>query len=148
DLAYAEPILGKEISLDFLDSSPWPVSILDIFLNINQTDFLTYAQYAARNPVRPPSVLLESLHWQPPPDLVQRLSQVRTPSDVSVAVFGTHATLSLEPVDMLTRSQGFFRVKATFFGLEPRWCEILGLCNQGSSTITQLLRAAEGVSAP
>ncbi|CAE7867731.1 unnamed protein product [Symbiodinium microadriaticum] len=144
DLAYAEPILGKEISLDFLDSSPWPVSILDIFLNINQTDFLTYAQYAARNPVRPPSVPLESLHWQPPPDLVQRLSQIRTPSDVSVAVFGTHATLSLEPVDMLTRSQGFFRVKATFFGLEPRWCEILGLCNQGSSTITQLLRAAEG----
>ncbi|CAE6973173.1 unnamed protein product [Symbiodinium sp. CCMP2592] len=143
DLAYAEPILGKEISLDFLDSSPWPVSILDIFLNINQTEFLTYAQYAAKNPVRPPSVPLESLHWQPPPDLVQRLSQVRTPSDVSVAVFGTHATLSLEPVDMLTRSQGFFRVKATFFGLEPRWCEILGLCNQGSSTITQLLRAAE-----
>eukprot|EP00439_Symbiodinium_sp_Y106_P039649 s2576_g4.t2 len=143
DLAYAEPILGKEISLDFLDSSPWPVSILDIFLNINQTDFLTYAQYAAKNPVRPAFVPLESLHWQPPPDLVQRLSQVRTPSDVSVAVFGTHATLSLEPVDMLTRSQGFFRVKATFFGLEPRWCEILGLCNQGSSAITQLLRAAE-----
>ncbi|OLP87388.1 hypothetical protein AK812_SmicGene31391 [Symbiodinium microadriaticum] len=103
---------GVRISLDFLDSSPWPVSILDIFLNINQTDFLTYAswsqtqyvsppdprsvreaQYAARNPVRPPSVPLESLHWQPPPDLVQR---------------------SLEPVDMLTR---FFRVKATFFGL-------------------------------
>ena len=121
------------------------------------------AQYAARNPVRPPSVPLESLHWQPPPDLVQRcrgqktrnlkrlqlqasnrmnspvtflgpeasqtptgistietihsttaysslrfrkpgrqalesesgcrLSQIRTPSDVSVAVFGTHATL-------------------------------------------------------
>lgn len=30
------------ISLDFLDSSPWPISILDIFLNINQTEFLTY----------------------------------------------------------------------------------------------------------
>lgn len=27
------------------------------------------------------------------------------PRDISVAVFGTHATLSLEPVDMLGRSQ-------------------------------------------
>ena len=36
-------VMKPRISLDFLDSSPWPVSILDVFLNINQTEFLTYA---------------------------------------------------------------------------------------------------------
>ncbi|CAJ1425466.1 unnamed protein product [Effrenium voratum] len=143
DFGYVEPILGKEISLDFLDSSPWPVSILDIFLNINQTEFLTYEQYAQKSPVRAPAVPLESLHWQPPADLPQRLSRKPPAAEIGVAVFGTHATLSLEPVDMLGRAQGSFKLKATFFGLEPRWCKILGLCNLGDPGVTQLLRAAE-----
>eukprot|EP00435_Cladocopium_sp_Y103_P046641 s1989_g13.t1 len=143
DLAYIEPILGKEISLDFLDSSPWPISILDVFLNINQTEFLTYEQYASRNPVRAPAVSLESIHWQMPADIMERLARQATPRDISVAVFGTHATLSLEPVDMLGRSQKIFKLKATFFGVEPRWCEILGLCDLGDSGVTRLLRAAE-----
>lgn len=143
DLAYIEPILGKEISLDFLDSSPWPISILDVFLNINQTEFLTYEQYASKNSVRAPAVPLESIHWQMPADIMERLARQATPRDISVAVFGTHATLSLEPVDMLGRSQKIFKLKATFFGVEPRWCEILGLCDLGDSGVTRLLRAAE-----
>eukprot|EP00439_Symbiodinium_sp_Y106_P073808 s1310_g13.t19 len=38
DFKYATTVLGKEGSMDFLDSSPWPVSIIDAFININQTD--------------------------------------------------------------------------------------------------------------
>ncbi|CAK9084833.1 unnamed protein product [Durusdinium trenchii] len=148
DLSYIEPILGKEISLDYLDSSPWPISILDVFLNINQTEFMTYEQYAAKHPVRAHAVPLESIHWQPPGDIVQRLSgavpaEMAVPAEIAVAVFGTHATLSLEPVDMLGRAQRRFKIKATFFGIEPRWCELLGLCDLGASEVTQLLRKAE-----
>ncbi|CAE7399906.1 unnamed protein product [Symbiodinium natans] len=150
DLSYAEPILGKEkLGQGEKLGLTTPVTEICARRNINQTDFMTYApwcheaQYVSKNPVRPPSVPLESLHWQPPLDLVARLSQPRAKALVQVAVFGTHATLSLEPVDMLKRSQAHFELKATFFGLEPRWCEILGLCDQGSSAITQLLRAAE-----
>ena len=250
------------ISLDFLDSSPWPISILDIFLNINQTEFLTYVtgphlskdifcefqglriercwacglsqmgtdvkwslkfhcrcifcrtcrttqpggslfwmsagssvgsenarcqeQYAQKNPVRPPAVPLESIHWQPPLDIVERhlsiheickyiiylislslsmyifvffkrtslespqnlstakhfsfpnafqylilafhlrteelvaarLSRHESSREISVAVFGTHATLSLEPVDMLGRSQKILRPEWKF----RAWC--------------------------
>ena len=29
-------------------------------------------QYAQKNPVRPPAVPLESIHWQPPLDIVER----------------------------------------------------------------------------
>ena len=57
--------LGKEGSMDFLDSSPWPFSILDAFLNLNESQFLSYAQYAQQKPVTP-RVPLTSLHWQAP----------------------------------------------------------------------------------
>eukprot|EP00929_Paragymnodinium_shiwhaense_P006802 TRINITY_DN110760_c0_g1_i1.p1 TRINITY_DN110760_c0_g1~~TRINITY_DN110760_c0_g1_i1.p1 ORF type:complete len:729 (+),score=93.03 TRINITY_DN110760_c0_g1_i1:60-2246(+) len=140
DLVYIEPILGKEMNLDFLDSSPWPVSILDVFININQTEFQTYAQHSAQNPVRPPAVSLESLHWKVPSE--PKIPTKAMPAQISVAVFGTHATLSLEPVDILSRI-GLLEVKPTFFGVEPRWCKILGMCSLGLAAVTRLLRAAE-----
>ena len=55
--------------------------------------------------MRAPAVPLESIHWQLPEDLPTRLARRPTSRDVAVAVFGTHATLSLEPVDMLNRAQ-------------------------------------------
>eukprot|EP00927_Polykrikos_kofoidii_P046588 TRINITY_DN40777_c0_g1_i1.p1 TRINITY_DN40777_c0_g1~~TRINITY_DN40777_c0_g1_i1.p1 ORF type:complete len:805 (+),score=94.80 TRINITY_DN40777_c0_g1_i1:142-2415(+) len=146
DLLYVEPLLGKEFSLDFLDSSPWPVSILDVFLNINQTDFMTYSQYVAQNPVRQPAVSLESLHWQK--DLRHGQEKQVAGVEVGTAVFGTHAALSQEPVDMLGRVAKIAGIdgltfRATFFGLEQRWCQVRGLCASGGLPLTELLRAAE-----
>ncbi|CAE7852641.1 unnamed protein product [Symbiodinium sp. KB8] len=113
DFKYATTVLGKEGSMDFLDSSPWPVSIIDAFININQTEFMRalaeydvsaregkmspaqgYAAYNATHPVQPPRVALESLYWRPVRAAVL---------DAGLAVLGTHATLSLEPVEMLRR---------------------------------------------
>lgn len=76
-------------------------------------------------------------------NIVKLIERQRQPAEVVVAVFGTHATLSLEPVEMLQRVQQVLTLKVTFFGIEPRWCKILGMCNLGSATLTQLLRAAE-----
>eukprot|EP00927_Polykrikos_kofoidii_P054553 TRINITY_DN48961_c0_g1_i1.p1 TRINITY_DN48961_c0_g1~~TRINITY_DN48961_c0_g1_i1.p1 ORF type:complete len:799 (+),score=82.67 TRINITY_DN48961_c0_g1_i1:79-2475(+) len=142
DFGYAATVLGKEGSVDFLDSSPWPVSIIDVYLNINQTDFLTYKEYKRRNPVRRPVVPLASLKWRPPRehDLLRRRS---VPETAMVAVFGTHATLSLEPVEMLRRYVHGVPSQVVFYGLEPRWCQILGVCNQGSAVVGQLFKAAE-----
>lgn len=36
DFGYATTVLGKEGSVDFLDSSPWPFSVIDAFININE----------------------------------------------------------------------------------------------------------------
>eukprot|EP00438_Fugacium_kawagutii_P011261 Skav224325 [mRNA] locus=scaffold1353:42774:70462:- [translate_table: standard] len=63
------------------------------------TDFISYEAYASKHPVTPPRVSLESLYWQPPVPL----EQSSVPSRIRVAVVGSHATLSLEPVDMLRR---------------------------------------------
>lgn len=41
------------------------------------------------------------------------------------------------PPEPLRRCPGFRRVQ------EPRWCELLGLCDLGASEVTQLLRKAE-----
>ena len=40
DFGYSTTVLGKEGAIDFLDSSPWPFSIIDAFLNINETQLL------------------------------------------------------------------------------------------------------------
>eukprot|EP00928_Gymnodinium_smaydae_P090055 TRINITY_DN73906_c0_g1_i1.p1 TRINITY_DN73906_c0_g1~~TRINITY_DN73906_c0_g1_i1.p1 ORF type:complete len:835 (+),score=90.29 TRINITY_DN73906_c0_g1_i1:78-2507(+) len=142
DFQYATTVLGKEGSVDFLDSSPWPVSILDIYLNINQTEFITYEEYCRRNPVRLPAVHPESLHWKP--SLApEYFDSSHVPPRVLLAVVGTHATLSLEPVDMLRRFVHDVELRAVFFGLEPRWCNILGMCDQGTTALSQLFKDAE-----
>lgn len=144
DLQYATTVLGKEGSVDFLDSSPWPVTILDVYLNINQTEFMSYEQYALTNPIRPPAVPLESIHWQPPTAAELQLQGRRAlPPSALVAVLGTHATLSLEPVDVLRRFVHNVQIRPVFYGLEPRWCQILGMCDQGTTALSQLFKAAE-----
>lgn len=140
DLNYAATVLGKEGAVDFLDSSPWPVTILDVYLNINQTDFMSYDQYVSINPIRAPAVPLESIHWQLPQARGPRLSM--RPSAL-VAVIGTHATLSLEPVDVLRRFVHNVEIRPVFYGLEPRWCQILGMCDQGTTALSQLFKSAE-----
>merc|ERR1719171_1633820 len=40
DLQYASVCLGKELSVDFLDSSGWPTSSLELYLNVNQSTFM------------------------------------------------------------------------------------------------------------
>jgi len=142
DLQYATTVLGKEGAVDFLDDAPWPVSILDVYLNINETEFMTYDQYIHTNPIPEPVVPLASLHWRPPlrqPSLAVRVM----PTSARMAVIGTHATLSLEPVDMLRRFVQDVPLQAIFYGLEPRWCQILGVCDQGSAAFSQLFKDAE-----
>lgn len=142
DFQYATTVLGKEGSVDFLDDSPWPVSILDLYININETEFMTYDSYNKKYPVQPPRVPLESIHWQPPvADPLRR--QRAMPPEVLIAVVGTHATLSLEPVDILGRFVQDVHLRAVFYGLEPRWCQILGICNQGTTALSQLFKESE-----
>eukprot|EP00439_Symbiodinium_sp_Y106_P073806 s1310_g13.t18 len=181
DFKYATTVLGKEGSMDFLDSSPWPVSIIDAFININQTDAslagpqgpklqfqltwrmgcaswaLTwclnafdsfrsvvllwsscYTAYNATHPVQPPRVALESLCWRPKSPLPSAV----LPANVRLAVLGTHATLSLEPVEMLRRFSGV-PVTAVFYGIEPRFCDLMSMCDQGSAALVQLFKDAE-----
>ncbi|CAE7939044.1 unnamed protein product [Symbiodinium necroappetens] len=111
DFKYATTVLGKEGSMDFLDSSPWPVSIIDAFININQTEFMSYAAYNATHPVQPPRVALESLYWRPESPQPSAV----LPANIRLAVLGTHATLSLEPVEMLRRFSGV-PIRAVFYG--------------------------------
>ncbi len=42
DLQYGITCLGKEGAVDFLDSSLMGVSILDLYINVNASDFKTY----------------------------------------------------------------------------------------------------------
>jgi len=140
DFQYATTVLGREGSVDFLDSSPWPVSILDIYININETTFLTYNQYAHATPIQAPAVTLESIEWHSQSiDMTDKV----IPARIEMAILGTHATLSLEPVDMLRRSLNGIELHAVFYGLEPRWCQILGICDQGSTALSQLFKDAE-----
>lgn len=141
DFQYATTVLGKEGSVDFLDSSPWPVSILDLYLNVNQTEFVTWEHYKHMNPVPSPVISPESIHWRPPAQ--KRADVLRLPPSTTIAVLGTHATLSLEPVDMLRRFIHDVNLRPVFFGLEPRWCEILGMCDQGTAALSQLFKSAE-----
>ncbi|CAE7393110.1 unnamed protein product [Symbiodinium microadriaticum] len=138
DFKYATTVLGKEGSMDFLDSSPWPVSIIDAFININQTEFMSYAAYNATHPVQPPRVALESLYWRPESPQPSAV----LPANIRLAVLGTHATLSLEPVEMLRRFSGV-PIKAVFYGIEPRFCDLMGICDQGSAALVQLFKDAE-----
>ncbi|CAE7672925.1 unnamed protein product [Symbiodinium sp. CCMP2592] len=138
DFKYATTVLGKEGSMDFLDSSPWPVSIIDAFININQTEFMSYTAYNATHPVQPPRVALESLCWRPKSPLPSAV----LPANVRLAVLGTHATLSLEPVEMLRRFSGV-PVTAVFYGVEPRFCDLMSICDQGSAALVQLFKDAE-----
>ncbi|CAE7239095.1 unnamed protein product [Symbiodinium sp. CCMP2456] len=138
DFKYATTVLGKEGSMDFLDSSPWPVSIIDAFININQTEFMSYNAYNATHPVQPPRVALESLYWRP--ESAQPSAVL--PANIRLAVLGTHATLSLEPVEMLRRFSGV-PITAVFYGIEPRFCDLMGICDQGSAALVQLFKDAE-----
>lgn len=112
DLAYAVTCLGKEGSVDFLDSSRVGITILDFYININETSFLTYDQYTKAYPVPPPpKTEFGATLFSPKPiaetkfdDWFNYVSRDEKP--VELAVFGTHATLSLEPVHMLKEFVG------------------------------------------
>lgn len=62
--------------------------------------FTSYDTYEKEHPVTPPRVSLASVYWQP---TVSLDATSRLPHRIRVAVVGSHATLSLEPVDMLRR---------------------------------------------
>jgi len=117
DFHYGVTCLGREGSTDFLDSSAWPLNILDLYLNIdiNSKDFMTYKEYNKKYPVPPP---FQS--EQPNYELYEGPKK-----DLDLAIFGTHATLSLEPTYMLRE---FGNHKNVFYGLEQRWCEIVKIC--------------------
>jgi hypothetical protein len=140
DFKYATTVLGKEGSVDFMDDSPWPVSILDLYININETEFMSYSRYSRLFPVSDPAVPLDSIHWQVPGHVMPRRT---LPSQALIAVIGTHATLSVEPVYMLSRFVQDMTLRPVFYGLEPRWCEILGVCDQGTTALSQLFKDAE-----
>eukprot|EP00439_Symbiodinium_sp_Y106_P073795 s1310_g13.t13 len=97
-----------------------------------------YTAYNATHPVQPPRVALESLCWRPKSPLPSAV----LPANVRLAVLGTHATLSLEPVEMLRRFSGV-PVTAVFYGIEPRFCDLMSMCDQGSAALVQLFKDAE-----
>ncbi len=185
-----------------LDSTLLGVTVMDIYININQTDFTMYRDYVREHPVpRPPSGEFGSAMYMPQaltPEVQQRwyrqvdcevcdgaggalsdgdhglgpwahdpLARVRPIGDsrqmmvgysnnfqvnnqqerskpLVVAVFGTHATLSLEPVHML-RNFVFQRrqVKPVFYGLEERWCKLMGMCDRGDPAFAKFFKDAE-----
>lgn len=138
DFEYAATILGREAALDFLSSSPLPYSLLDVYLNINQTTFDTFESYASRVQVQAPRVAPESIYWQVPP--VVQETRCRRP--LLAAVFGTHATLTMEPLDMLGRVEAGSELHGVFYGLQPKWCESLGLIC-GDASFQHFLREQE-----
>eukprot|EP00392_Amoebophrya_sp_AT5.2_P018078 g18541.t1 len=168
DLGYAVTCLGKEGSVDFLDSSSVGVSILDFYVNIGETEFLTYDEYTEKYPVpAPPPDEFGMLVYNPQPPLsalpmqhkVKELlfKSVSKTDDFAksghqnqkpqlhAAVFGTHATLSLETVHMVQEFvlREHIELKPVFYGLEPRWCGILGMCNRGDPAFAKFFKDAE-----
>ncbi|CAD7972637.1 unnamed protein product [Amoebophrya sp. A120] len=151
DLSYAVTCLGKEGSVDFLDSSAVGATILDFYINIGETEFYTYDEYVKKFPVpEPPPDEFGMLHYNPQPPLEeQQLHKLFFHEDrrrtLHAAVFGTHATLSLETVHMVQefvlRDQ--VELKPVFYGLEPRWCGILGMCNRGDPAFAKFFKDAE-----
>merc|ERR1719387_3213273 len=138
DIQYASVCLGKELSVDFMDSSPWPTTPLELYLNLNESEFLRFSTYEERVPVPPPIVDLP-VQWP------QSSRQARVERPLTLTVLGTHATLSLEPVDMLSRLLEKAPLTSGFYGLERRWCAILGICIEGatSEAFTALFRRVE-----
>ena len=68
DLQYAITCLGKEGAVDFLDSSLMGLNILDYYININATEFLTYEEYTKQSPrVVPPPDEFGSIYYHAPP---------------------------------------------------------------------------------
>ncbi|CAD7936528.1 unnamed protein product [Amoebophrya sp. A25] len=151
DLNYAVTCLGKEGSVDFLDSSNVGVSILDFYINIGETDFTTYNDYIRTNPVpEPPADEFGMLVYNPLPlvsdakvhALLAAPNRRRT---LHAAVFGTHATLSHETVHMVQEFvlRDKVELKPVFYGLEPRWCGILGMCNRGDPAFAKFFKDME-----
>jgi len=67
-----------------------------------------------------------------------------TSKPLVIAVFGTHATLSLEPVHML-RNFVFQKrkLKPIFYGLEERWCKLMGMCDRGDPAFAKFFKDQE-----
>eukprot|EP00928_Gymnodinium_smaydae_P089219 TRINITY_DN7320_c1_g1_i1.p1 TRINITY_DN7320_c1_g1~~TRINITY_DN7320_c1_g1_i1.p1 ORF type:complete len:759 (+),score=55.49 TRINITY_DN7320_c1_g1_i1:79-2355(+) len=141
DLEYGVTVLGNELCLDFLDASPWPISVLDLYLNMNQSEFLTLVEYTDRVVIQAPVVPFHTIAWQESwRPLAERGGRS---SDVIAVVLGSHATLSMEPVDMINRFVHDVHLHAIFVGIETRWCAILGACNQGAPALAKLVKASE-----
>jgi len=154
DLLYAVTCLGKEGSVDFLDSlnDERGPNILDYYINVNETEFLSYEQYEALHPVQlPPKDEYGALFYAAPPISRRRydrwfdtISQQSLSGTLHLSVFGTHATLSMEPVHMLREFVITNRdVDPVYYGLEPRWCGILGMCNRGDGAFAKFYKDAE-----
>lgn len=153
DLAYAITCLGKEGSVDFLDSVDLGgFSILDIYINlndVNKTDkrFMTWEEYEELFPIEKiPAHEYGALIYNAPPlseDVHRKfIYEVESSKSWNLAVFGTHATLSMEPVYML---ENFVLndIAPVYYGLEPRWCEILGMCDRGDPAFAKWFKDAE-----
>lgn len=141
-------MLGKEGSVDFVESSTWPVNVLDFFININQTEFQPNLKYERDVPIPDRVVPLEKIRWSHKlvPDF-PHLSNFPEGShygkkDLLIAVLGSHATLSNEPITMI---QKFIKddIKPVFYGLEPRWCHLLQMCDHGDEKLGKLFKASE-----
>ena len=152
DWVYSTLVLGKEGSVDFVDSSSWPINVLDAFININETEFMANFHYEEQFPILPRAIALEDIRWSPNhahrypvfsgfhPDAT--FGNHEGKKDLLVAVLGTHATLSNEPVTMISR---FVNpdIKPVFYGLESRWCHLLQMCDHGDERLGILFKKAE-----
>ncbi|KAF4692568.1 hypothetical protein FOZ60_013052 [Perkinsus olseni] len=129
DLQYIVVMCGKELSLDYLKSSTWGLDIMDVMINLEETQFMTYQEYVRTHPIDPPMGPQE-YH---PREVSE--SAALSAAEFKVAVMGTHGSLSREPVDQLQRLLSMVepsaRISARYYGLEDRWCAVDGSLCQG-----------------
>ena len=84
-------------SVDFLDSGIGGLSILDYFININETEFMTYEEYKTENPVPPaPEDEFGALAWQFYPEERQDSKfQILTKESTGNVLYGMEEVLPL-----------------------------------------------------
>lgn len=150
DLQYATTCLGKEGAVDFLDSTRLGFNILDIFSNINQTTYIKWEDWVAQNPVvRPPedefgAVFPFTILPKQFQNFENNVAQQEQNKDLNIAVFGTHATLNMEPVHMLSSFVFTDRkIKPVYYGVEERFCGLLGMCDRGDPQFSQFFRRVD-----
>ena len=169
---------------------------MDMYLNVNQTEFYTYKEYVKDFPMQPvpadefggavytpPDILSPEvfLQWKFEQKVIGQRALMKQKmlegmkgqegsshqshqshqsllgsnhggqedfySDhLKMAVFGTHATLSLEPVHMIRNfvlEPSLRPIREVFYGLETRWCKLMGMCNRGDPAFAKFFKDQE-----
>lgn len=95
-LTQAEFLLGKTMryTLDFMESSGWPISSLDIFVNRQRSDDEDFRLPQDLGSYRPPPARHEASYSPPGSDATMR---------IVIWEVGVHASLSAEPLQMWAR---------------------------------------------